>query len=133
MKAELDGADLNAGPAELVRAMVSDPGQVSAGARAGRLREDHRDAHPGHRLDDDVGYTIIGLAPSAAAAAVLGEATGMPTETLAKLDHILSHGPADAPASARAPWSSSTRPAWPTPSPSTRSSPPASTAAPGSG
>ena len=35
----------------------------------------------------------LGLAPSAAAAAALAEATGMPCETLAKLAHDLAHGP----------------------------------------
>lgn len=42
------------------------------------------------RVCDDLGYTTIGLAPSAAASAVLREATGMATETLAKLDHLLA-------------------------------------------
>jgi len=36
----------------------------------------------------------IGLAPSAAAAAALAEATDMPCETLAKVDHDLAHSPA---------------------------------------
>ena len=36
----------------------------------------------------ETGRTALGLAPSAAAAAVLREATGMPTETLAKLDQL---------------------------------------------
>jgi len=37
---------------------------------------------------------VLGLAPSAAAAAALAEATGMPCETLAKLTHDLAHVPA---------------------------------------
>ncbi|MEP6815890.1 MAG: AAA family ATPase, partial [Marmoricola sp.] len=40
------------------------------------------------------GLNTVGLAPSAAAAAALAEATGMPCETLAKLDHDLAHSPA---------------------------------------
>ncbi|MCP6093688.1 AAA family ATPase, partial [Klebsiella pneumoniae] len=39
------------------------------------------------------GYNVLGLAPSAAAAAALAEATGMPCETLAKLTHDLAHVP----------------------------------------
>ncbi|UUZ58708.1 MobF family relaxase [Nocardioides sp. B-3] len=42
------------------------------------------------------GGNAVGLAPSAAAAAALAEATGMPCETLAKLDHDLAHSPGSA-------------------------------------
>ena len=42
------------------------------------------------------GCNAIGLAPSAAAAAALAEATEMPCETLAKLDHDLIHSPGSA-------------------------------------
>ena len=42
------------------------------------------------------GCNTVGLAPSAAAAAALTEATGMPCETLAKLDHDLAHSPSSA-------------------------------------
>ena len=38
------------------------------------------------------GGQVLGLAPSAAAAAVLGEQTGIPTDTLAKLTWSLDHG-----------------------------------------
>lgn len=91
MKAELDGADLNKGQHQLVRTMVSDPREVTlalAPDGAGKT------SAMGTLVDvyEDLGYTVIGLAPSAAAAAVLGEATGMPTETLAKLDHTLTTG-----------------------------------------
>src|SRR6185295_2049131 len=91
MKAELDGAALNKGQHQLVRAMVSDPREVTlalAPAGSGKTTSMRTLAD----VYDDLGYTIIGLAPSAAAAAVLGEATGMPTETLAKLDHALTTG-----------------------------------------
>ena len=73
----------------------------------------------------EAGHDVSGSPPSAAAAAVLAEATGMPSETLAKLDHDLATAArlaARSLRSGRAPWSSSTRPAWPTPSPSTGSS-----------
>jgi len=39
----------------------------------------------------DGGGSVVGLAPSAAAAAALRDATGMPCETLAKLTHDLDH------------------------------------------
>ncbi|HVQ18289.1 MAG TPA: AAA family ATPase, partial [Actinomycetes bacterium] len=40
----------------------------------------------------DLGYDPVGLAPSAAAAAVLGEMTGMQADTLAMLEHTLAAG-----------------------------------------
>ncbi|HET7385088.1 MAG TPA: MobF family relaxase [Nocardioidaceae bacterium] len=90
-KAELDGASLNAGQHELVRALVSDRRQVAlALAPAGSGKTTAMRALAG--VCDDLGYETVGLAPSAAAAAVLGEATGMPTETLAMLDHVLAAG-----------------------------------------
>ncbi|WP_156391133.1 MULTISPECIES: MobF family relaxase [unclassified Nocardioides] len=89
MKAELDGARLNAGQRELVLAMLSDPRQVAlALAPAGSGKTTAMSALA--RVCGDLGYTTIGLAPSAAASAVLREATGMPTETLARLDHLLA-------------------------------------------
>ncbi|HEU5042918.1 MAG TPA: MobF family relaxase [Nocardioidaceae bacterium] len=91
MKAELDGATLNAGQHELVRTMVGSPRQVVlALAPAGSGKTTAMSALAG--VFEDLGYATIGLAPSAAAAAVLGEATGMPTETIAKLDHLLTSG-----------------------------------------
>ena len=91
MKAELDGVRLNAGQHELVRALVTSPRQLAlALAPAGSGKTTAMRALAG--VCDDLGYTTVGLAPSAAAAAVLGEATGMPTETLAKLDHLLARG-----------------------------------------
>lgn len=91
MKSELDGATLNAGQRELVQAMLSDPRHVAlALAPAGSGKTTAMSALT--RVSDDLGHTTIGLAPSAAASAVLREATGMPTETLAKLDHLLASG-----------------------------------------
>ena len=66
------------------------------------------------------GGTVIGLAPSAAAAAVLREQTGASTDTLAKLTWSIDArrparlGRADRPDDAGR---RSTRPGWPTPSP----------------
>jgi hypothetical protein len=65
---------------------------------------------------------VIGLAPSAAAAAVLSEEAGIPSDTLAKLSWSLQHGELPD-------WAASVglstliiidEPGWPTPSPSTR-------------
>jgi conjugative relaxase-like TrwC/TraI family protein len=91
MKAELDGAKLNLGQHELVRAMVSDPREVTlalAPAGSGKTTAMRTLAD----VFGDLGYTTLGLAPSAAAAAVLGEATEMPTETLAMLDRLMATG-----------------------------------------
>lgn len=91
MKAEIDGTTLNTGQRELVRAMVGSQLQVTlALAPAGSGKTTAMGILT--EVFGDLGYTTIGLAPSAAAAAVLGEATGMPTETLAKLDHLLASG-----------------------------------------
>jgi len=49
------------------------------------------------------GCNVIGLAPSAGAAAALAEATAMPCETLAKLDHDLTQSPGSALAAAIGP------------------------------
>src|SRR5664279_6350816 len=65
--------------------------------RPGRHREDQRPAGPGPRLDRD-GGRVLGLAPSAAAAAVLreqlstGTGTDPDTDTVAKLVHALRTG-----------------------------------------
>lgn len=91
MKRQLDGTILNAGQRELVETMVADPRQVVlALAPAGSGKTTAMNALA--RVCDDLGYKTVGLAPSAAAAGVLGEATGIPTETLAKLDHAVAGG-----------------------------------------
>ena len=91
LKAELNGVSLNPGQHELVVALVSDPRQAAlALAPAGSGKTTAMSAFAS--VCGDLGYTTIGLAPSAAAAAVLNDATGMPTETLAKLDHLLTTG-----------------------------------------
>jgi conjugative relaxase-like TrwC/TraI family protein len=85
---ELEGTRLNDGQRQLVRTLVGDPHRVVlALAPAGSGKTTAMTA-VGAVLAD-LGYETIGFAPSAAAAAVLRDATGMPTETLAKFDHIL--------------------------------------------
>ena len=91
MAATLDQPALNAGQRELVQALVADPRQVAlalAPAGAGKTTAMSVLAQTAH----DLGYEVVGLAPSAAAAAVLTEATGIPAETLAMLDHTLTAG-----------------------------------------
>jgi conjugative relaxase-like TrwC/TraI family protein len=91
MAAALGGPTLNDGQRELVRSLVADPRQVAlALAPAGAGKTTAMSALT--TVCRDLGYDVVGLAPSAAAAAVLGEATGMPTETLAMLDHALANG-----------------------------------------
>lgn len=89
LAASLDGPMLNDGQRELVRALLSDPRQVAlalAPAGAGKTTAMSVLA----QACRDLGYAPVGLAPSAAAAAVLGEATGMRSDTLAMLDHTLA-------------------------------------------
>ncbi len=91
MAATLDQPALNEGQRELVQALVADPRQVAlalAPAGAGKTTAISVLAQTAH----DIGYEVVGLAPSAAAAAVLTEATGIPAETLAMLDHTLTTG-----------------------------------------
>jgi conjugative relaxase-like TrwC/TraI family protein len=91
MKAVLDGPSLTDGQSELVRALVGDPRQVAlslAPAGAGKTTATSVLA----QVCQDLGYDPVGLAPSAAAAAVLGEATGMRSDTLAMLAHTLAAG-----------------------------------------
>jgi conjugative relaxase-like TrwC/TraI family protein len=87
-QAELEGTRLNDGQRQLVQALASDPHRVVlALSPAGSGKTTAMSALA--KVCADLGYKTIGLAPSAAGAAVLREATGMPTETLAKFDHLL--------------------------------------------
>ena len=65
-------------------------GAAAAGDRPGRRREDHRHARPG-RAWREAAARCIGLAPSAAAAAAAPRATGIRTDTLAKLTWSIHH------------------------------------------
>ncbi|WP_165700076.1 MobF family relaxase [Ornithinimicrobium ciconiae] len=91
LEASLQGRNLNRGQADLVLALASSGRRVQlvlAPAGSGKTTAVRvlADAWRGH-----VG-PVIGLAPSAAAATVLAGATGIPSETLAKLVHDLDHG-----------------------------------------
>ncbi|MFK5636029.1 MULTISPECIES: MobF family relaxase [unclassified Ornithinimicrobium] len=91
LEASVQGRDLNRGQVDLVLALACSGRRVQlvlAPAGSGKTTAVRvlADAWRGH-----VG-PVIGLAPSAAAASVLAEATGIPSETLAKLVHDLDHG-----------------------------------------
>ncbi len=91
LEASLHGIGLNRGQADLVLALTSSGRRVQlvlAPAGSGKTTAVRvlADAWRGH-----VG-PVIGLAPSAAAATVLAGASGIPSETLAKLVHDLDHG-----------------------------------------
>ena len=86
-----NGTALDAGQAALVRQMCSSGARVQlAIAPAGAGKTTAMRALTLAWADD--GGQVIGLAPSAAAAAVLTEQTGIRTDTLAKLTWSLDHG-----------------------------------------
>ncbi|MFN8192202.1 MAG: MobF family relaxase [Nocardioidaceae bacterium] len=91
MAAALEEPRLNGGQRDLVRSLVADPRQVAlalAPAGSGKTTAMSVLAQVAHGLE----YDVVGLAPSAAAAAVLTDATGIASETLAMLDHALAAG-----------------------------------------
>jgi len=91
MQVGLEGLALNTGQHDLVRDLLSDPAQVAlALAPAGSGKTTAMNALAETALG--LGLEPAGLAPSAAAAAVLTESTGMQAETPAMLDHALASG-----------------------------------------
>ena len=92
LAARLDGTELNAGQEQLVRAMATSGRRVQlALAPAGAGKTTAMRVLAG--VWTEAGADLLGLAPSAAAAAALRDATGMPCETLAKLVHDLDTQP----------------------------------------
>ena len=88
----LEGVRLNRGQEVLVTAMATSGARVQlalAPAGSGKTTAMQVLAN----VWTEGGCNVLGLAPSAAAAAALAEATGMPCETLAKLTHDLAHVP----------------------------------------
>jgi conjugative relaxase-like TrwC/TraI family protein len=86
LASRLDGIELNAGQEQLVRDMATSGRRVQlALAPAGAGKTTAMRVLAG--VWTEAGGVVLGLAPSAAAAAALGDATGMPCETLAKLIH----------------------------------------------
>lgn len=93
LASELDGVRLNRGQEVLVSAMATSGARVQlalAPAGSGKTTAMKVLAN----VWTEGGCNVLGLAPSAAAAAALAEAIGMPCETLAKLTHDLAHVPA---------------------------------------
>lgn len=89
----LEGARLNRGQEALVTAMATSGARVQlalAPAGSGKTTAMKVVAN----VWTEGRCNVLGLATSAAAAAALAEATGMPCETLAKLTHDLAHVPA---------------------------------------
>ena len=86
-----NGTALDAGQASLVRQMCTSGARLQlAIAPAGAGKTTAMRALTLAWTED--GGQVLGLAPSAAAAAVLGEQTGIRTDTLAKLTWSLQHG-----------------------------------------
>ncbi len=90
LAAILDGVPLNRGQQDMVTALATSGARVQLGlapAGAGKTTSMQVLAN----VWTEGGSNAVGLAPSAAAAAALAEATGMPCETLAKVVHDLHH------------------------------------------
>jgi conjugative relaxase-like TrwC/TraI family protein len=91
LEAAANGNALDAGQAALVRAMCTSGARLQlaiAPAGAGKTTAMRTLA----RAWCDSGGEVVGLAPSAAAAAQLRDATGVPADTLAKLTWSIQHG-----------------------------------------
>ena len=92
LAARIDGIELNASQAKLVRELATSGRRVQlALAPAGAGKTTAMRVLAG--VWTEAGAVVLGLAPSAAAAAALRDATGMPCETLAKLVHDLETQP----------------------------------------
>jgi conjugative relaxase-like TrwC/TraI family protein len=86
----LDGVPLNRGQQDMVTALATSGARVQlALAPAGSGKTTAMQVLA--KVWTEGGHNAVGLAPSAAAAAALAAATGMPCETLAKVVHDLRH------------------------------------------
>src|ERR1035441_5062753 len=91
LESAANGVTLNAGQAALVRTMATSGGRLQlAIAPAGAGKTTAMRALAGAWTEG--GGTVVGLAPSAAAAAALREQIGASTDTPAKLPWSLEHG-----------------------------------------
>lgn len=96
LESTANGVTLNAGQSSLVREMATSPACVQlaiAPAGAGKTTA----MRALSTAWTNGGGTVLGLAPSAAAAAVLGEQIGVATDTLAKLVWSLQNDPDNLP------------------------------------
>lgn len=101
LESTANGVTLNSGQAHLVRQMATTRSQLQlAIAPAGAGKTTAMRALSNAWTSG--GGTVLGLAPSAAAAAVLGDQIEVPTDTLAKLVWALQNAPNDLPEWARA-------------------------------
>ena len=90
LESAANGVSLDAGQAQLVRSMCTSGARLQlaiAPAGSGKTTAMRTLAHAWR----DSGGHVVGLAPSAAAAAQLRDATGAPAETLAKLTWSIHH------------------------------------------
>jgi hypothetical protein len=85
-----NGTALDAGQAAMVRQMCNS-GHVCS-LRSPRLAQGKQSPCALTLAWTEDGGQVVGLAPSAAAAAILAEHTGIRTDTLAKLTWSLDHG-----------------------------------------
>ncbi len=91
LESAANGVELNAGQAAMVRGMATSGARVQVGiAAAGTGKTTAMQVLA--RAWEEGGGTVIGLAPSAAAAAALGDSIGTSTDTLAKLVDDLDRG-----------------------------------------
>jgi AAA domain len=91
LEAAANGNALDAGQAALVRAMCSSGARLQLGIAPAGAGKTTAMSTLAHAWSDSAGQ-VLGLAPSAAAAAQLRDATGAPAETLAKLTWSIDHG-----------------------------------------
>lgn len=101
LESTANGVTLNAGQASLVREMATSTGSVQlaiAPAGAGKTTAMRALSNAWH----SGGGTVLGIAPSAAAAAVLGDQINVATDTMAKLVWSLNNDPNNLPDWARA-------------------------------
>ena len=91
MESTANGVELNAGQASMVRGMATSGACVQLGiAAAGTGKTTAMSVLT--RAWEESGGNVVGLAPSAAAAAALRDQTGATTDTLAKLTHAIDTG-----------------------------------------
>lgn len=88
LESAANGVELNAGQASMVRGMATSGARVQLGiAAAGTGKTTAMSVLT--RAWEESGGNVVGLAPSAAAAAALRDQTGATTDTLAKLTHAI--------------------------------------------
>ncbi|MBD8605383.1 relaxase domain-containing protein [Aeromicrobium sp. CFBP 8757] len=91
LESAANGVELNSGQASMVRGMATSGARVQLGiAAAGTGKTTAMSVLT--RAWEESGGNIVGLAPSAAAAAALRDQTGATTDTLAKLLHAITTG-----------------------------------------